>query len=234
MWTLLLSTALAAEAPLHTEGEGAEFHVIDAQGRRVLPDDFAEAVGDERTLARYDRTYGYARAAGLTGWVGGPVLLGTGGIFVLAGVFGGDPYLAFGGLASASPGAAVLAGGTAGYAVGRRRSNRMTSWYTRAEADALLVESGLGGGPGRAGALGRERDEHRAAGGVVRPGRDRGAGAERARRRAVRARRRRHAHLPGRPRREVGRDRGRHPARSPQPEVHAVISPFGVGLAGSF
>lgn len=142
----LLGGALAAEAPLAAEARGADFVVVDGAGHRVLPDDFAEAVGDDAILAAYQRNYRLVKTVGVAGWAGGPTLA-VGGlwVFVLGG-FSGQPMLMLGGAGTAAMGVALVGAGTIGYAVGRSRANRMSTWYTLDEADDWIARAGLGQG----------------------------------------------------------------------------------------
>lgn len=137
----LLSSALAADAPVALQGNGLEFEAVDHRGRTVNPYQFADHVGDHATLELYRRNMGLARGAGMVGWVGGGACMGLGAGTALVGAIVAEGDLVAAGGLFFGAGFTALAVGTVGFVAGRTHYNRMSTWYLPSEAEAWMDQA---------------------------------------------------------------------------------------------
>jgi hypothetical protein len=136
----LLSLALAADAPVALVDDQSGLVAVDAEGSALSVPEFAEAMGDAPTLEAYRRHIWTARASGLIGWTGGSVVMAGGAGAALFGQVADQDEVRLGGLTFFAIGAAAFAVGTTGFVAGKVHFNRMETWYTLPEAEALLAE----------------------------------------------------------------------------------------------
>lgn len=129
MLLALLTTVHAQQA--RVVGDDAGFALVDAYGHTLTPEQFAEAVGDERTRLAYRKKYMRMKGACWLLWGGGIGMGGSGAVALTMTPLAEQPeVVALTGVALVGLGVTSAVGGTVAYRVAKERIQDPGSWYT--------------------------------------------------------------------------------------------------------